>query len=101
MYYACTDRSRGVVSLAQGCRLLLRVLSLFTSIKTRLFWSWITLLDMGTLMMIAGTLWASLLVYNFITALFGINTFRGKYIDLLRWLYRVKITHTLHVVSIK
>ena len=46
---------------------------------------------MGTLLMIAGTLWLSLLVYNFITALFGINTFRVKYIDLLRWLYRVRL----------
>jgi hypothetical protein len=43
---------------------------------------------MGTMLWIAGTLWAALLVYNFITALFGINTFRVKYIELLRWLYR-------------
>ena len=69
------------------------------------FWWWLTqkLIDiytgfhsalsstrrMGTLLMIAGTLWASLLVYNFVTALFGTNTFRQKYINLLRWLYRV------------
>lgn len=50
-------------------------------------------IEMGTLLMIAGTLWASLLVYNFITALFGINTFRVKYIELLRWLYSVFIVH--------
>lgn len=44
---------------------------------------------MGTVLWIAGTLWVALLIYNFITALFGINTFRVKYIELLRWLYRL------------
>jgi ABC-type multidrug transport system permease subunit len=51
---------------------------------------------MGTVLWIAGTLWAALLVYNFITALFGINTFRVKYIELLRWLYRV--THSVTLI---
>ena len=46
---------------------------------------------MGTVLWIAGTLWISLLTYNFITALFGINTFRVYYINLLRWLYRVRL----------
>lgn len=114
MHGACADRLVGCGFTHSGVQALLRTqlfLLLFSlyprilpQVQKPVWWWWISphiLLEMGTLLMITGTLWVSLLVYNFITALFGINTFRGKYIDLLRWLYRVKITRTLYVVSIK
>ena len=37
------------------------------------------------------TIWATLIVYNVVSALFGFDTVRRSYVSLLRMLYKVSL----------